>query len=272
VTIHARNFTPESDHDEDGHGTHFAGIVLCRDVDGRRIGIARGVERALIGKVIGAHGGATDALVQAIQWAVAEGADVIAISLALDAVALERDILRGGSSARFARLHAYEAYAQNVKLFERLIALLWAQAAFSRSVTIVAAAGNDSRRTANPPEEISARLRAAIDGVIAVAALASDERGLRIAPFSNGGAELAAPGSRALSARRGGGPEARSGTGTAAAHVTGVAALLIEKMKREGVSGTALASRLTALATYEALQNDPSPSEIGAGLVQVPRD
>ena len=40
-----------------GHGTHCAGTIFGRDVDGMRIGVARGVKKALIGKVLGRDGG-----------------------------------------------------------------------------------------------------------------------------------------------------------------------------------------------------------------------
>ena len=40
-------------------------------------GVARGVKKALIGKVLGKGGGGSDQIVQAIQWAVNNGANVI---------------------------------------------------------------------------------------------------------------------------------------------------------------------------------------------------
>lgn len=79
-----RNFTADADSDEHGHGTHCAGTVFGRDVDGVRIGVARGVTKALIGKVLGTEGGSSDLIVQAIQWAVAQGAHVISMSLGID--------------------------------------------------------------------------------------------------------------------------------------------------------------------------------------------
>ena len=49
-----------------------------------RIGVAPGVTKAFIGKVLGANGGASDEIVNAIQWAVDQGAHVISMSLGMD--------------------------------------------------------------------------------------------------------------------------------------------------------------------------------------------
>ena len=84
VTLVEKDFTGGGNGDVNGHGTHCAGTIFGRDVDGRRIGIARGVTNALIGKVLGAGGGSSDQIVQAIQWAVNEGANVISMSLGID--------------------------------------------------------------------------------------------------------------------------------------------------------------------------------------------
>jgi subtilisin family serine protease len=48
VTLVEEDFTGSGNGDRKGHGTHCAGTVLGRDVDGTRIG-ARGVGKALIG-------------------------------------------------------------------------------------------------------------------------------------------------------------------------------------------------------------------------------
>jgi len=53
VELMRRNFTTEDDDDLNGHGTHCAGTIFGKDVDNLRIGVARNVRRALIGKVLG---------------------------------------------------------------------------------------------------------------------------------------------------------------------------------------------------------------------------
>ena len=69
VEILTKNFTDEPDADLDGHGTHCAGTIFGRPTEGCRIGVAPGVSRALIGKVLGQEGGSTDAIFKAILWA-----------------------------------------------------------------------------------------------------------------------------------------------------------------------------------------------------------
>nr|WP_229419583.1 S8 family serine peptidase [Pseudoduganella dura] len=61
VQLVQQDFSGDGDGDAFGHGTHCAGTILGRDVGGTRIGVARGVTRALIGKVLGNDGsGSTD--------------------------------------------------------------------------------------------------------------------------------------------------------------------------------------------------------------------
>ena len=49
VNLIRKNFTNASDDDEHGHGTHCAGTIFGRDVNGTRIGVAPGVKQAVIG-------------------------------------------------------------------------------------------------------------------------------------------------------------------------------------------------------------------------------
>ncbi len=84
VAFEQRNFTTEPDDDLHGHGTHCAGTIFGRDVGGQRIGVAPGVTRALIGKVLGSGGGSSADIAQAIQRAIHRGANVISMSLGID--------------------------------------------------------------------------------------------------------------------------------------------------------------------------------------------
>ena len=84
VSIVERDFTGEGNGDQHGHGTHCAGTIFGRDVQNTRIGVAPGVTKAFIGKVLGTNGGASDEIVNAIQWAVDQGAHVISMSLGMD--------------------------------------------------------------------------------------------------------------------------------------------------------------------------------------------
>lgn len=81
--------------DEVGHGTHVAGTVLADGLNGGLVGVAP--EATLYSaKVCGALGCSTVAIAQAVDWAVAEGVDVINMSL-------------GGPFMTFGEKKAYDA-------------------------------------------------------------------------------------------------------------------------------------------------------------------
>jgi subtilisin family serine protease len=93
VNITQEDFTGSGNGDAHGHGTHCAGTVFGRDVNGIRIGVERGVKRALIGKVLDANGGGTsDMIFKAINWASEEGAQVISMSLGFDFPGFVKDL------------------------------------------------------------------------------------------------------------------------------------------------------------------------------------
>uniref|UniRef100_A0AAU2AB27 S8 family serine peptidase n=1 Tax=Streptomyces sp. NBC_00093 TaxID=2975649 RepID=A0AAU2AB27_9ACTN len=80
-----RNLINGSDNAEDdnGHGTHVAGIVAGSGAasDGRYEGVAPGAD-LLIGKVMDAGGsGFSSTIIAGMEWAVAQGADVVNMSL-----------------------------------------------------------------------------------------------------------------------------------------------------------------------------------------------
>lgn len=82
VTLVERDFSNSGNGDRHGHGTHCAGTILGRDVEGLRIGVARGVSRVLVGKVLPDVGsGSSEMLFQGIRWAMDQGAKVISMSL-----------------------------------------------------------------------------------------------------------------------------------------------------------------------------------------------
>ena len=58
--------------------------MFGRLVNGTRIGVAPGVKKALIGKILGPGGGSSDQVVRAVSWAREEGAQVIFMSLEID--------------------------------------------------------------------------------------------------------------------------------------------------------------------------------------------
>ncbi|SDV99362.1 S8 family peptidase [Nitrosomonas communis] len=272
VEIIEKDFTGEGNGDQHGHGTHCAGTIFGRTTGSQRIGVATGVSKALIGKVLGQNGGSSESIVKAIQWAVDNGANVISMSLGIDFPGLVNDLVTQGYPSELATSRALEGYRANVQLFDRVASLLRAQNAFGQASVIIAAAGNESRRDVNPDFEITVSPPAISEGIISVAALGQGEQGLTVAYFSNTGANISGPGMNITSAKPGGGFQDMSGTSMATPHVAGVAALWAEQIKSVGIlTPLSLTSRLVGSATLQGLQTGLDPFDIGIGLVRAPQ-
>ena len=273
VQIIEKDFTGEGNGDEDGHGTHCAGTVFGREVEGTRIGIAPGVKKALIGKVLGRDGGSSTNIVKAIQWAIDEGANVISMSLGIDFPGLVKRLERAGLPTELATSRALEGYRANLQLFDRLTSFVRAQNAFSSASIFVAAAGNESRRDTNPDFEIAVSPPAVAEGIISVAALGEGENGFVVAPFSNTGALVSGPGVGILSANAGGGLMTLSGTSMATPHVAGGAALWAEKIQQtRPLTSIQLTAKLIGSAVTEELASGFDTFDVGAGMVQAPQE
>lgn len=273
VTLVQEDFSGDGNGDGHGHGTHCAGTIFGRDVNGTRIGIARAVPRALIGKALKNDGsGNSDMIFRAIQWAVDGAADVISMSLGFDFPGLVADLVGKGWPAALATSVALEAYRGNLRMFDALMGMIRARAAFGHSVVVVAAAGNESERDTNPDFEIAASLPAAAEGVISVGALKQSPAGLAIAPFSNTLPQISAPGVDIQSAKAGGGLRSLSGTSMACPHVAGVAALWWQQVRGLPVPANAstVTARLMAAARLDTLAPGIDVADRGVGLVTAP--
>lgn len=271
VQLERRNFTDGGDDDEDGHGTHCAGTIFGRDVNGTRIGIARGVGKALIGKVLGPGGGDSGQIAEAIQWAVTNGANVISMSLGIDFPGFVRELEEEDIPTEVATSIALEGYRTNILLFERLASFIASRGAFAQATLLTAAAGNESQRDAAREFEIAVSPPAVSEGFVSVAAVGQTPDGFEVASFSNFGARVAAPGVDILSARRGGGLRLNSGTSMATPHVAGVTALWAQKLSQGGrFDGKQLSERLLGTATTRGMKPGFDPADIGSGLAQAP--
>jgi subtilisin family serine protease len=274
VTLVEQNFTTDANgSDQHGHGTHCAGTIFGRAVGGKRIGVAPGVKKALIGKVIGANGGPSEEIVRAIHWAATEGAHVISMSLGMDFPGYQKQLQDLGLPPELATSRALEGYRANVLLFERLAAMIHALGSMVQATVIMAAAGNESRRDVNPDFTIAVSPPAVSDGIVSVAALGQSANGFVIAPFSNTGAKIAAPGVNVTSAKRGGGLATMSGTSMATPHVAGVAALWAEKLKAIGpLNADLLTARVVGSGVLTGLAPGFDPTDVGNGLVRAPQN
>lgn len=273
VTLVEQDFSGDGDGDQNGHGTHCAGTIFGRDVDNHRIGVAPGVSRALIGKVLGDGGGGTSEMAfRAIRWAVEQGAHVISMSLGFDFPGFVARQVAAGWPPELATSSALEAYRGNLNMFDALMRMVRAEEAFGAGTVVVAAAGNESRRQLNPDYEIAASLPSAAEGVISVGALGQEPDGLVVGDFSNTFPQISAPGVRIRSARAGGGTLVLSGTSMACPHVAGVAALWWEAVRAAGlpVSARTVVAKLLASARTDRFRPDIDIADRGTGLVTAP--
>lgn len=273
VTLFQEDFSGDGNGDAQGHGTHCAGSVFGRDVDGLRIGVAPGVSEALIGKVLANDGsGSTSMLFKGMQWAVNNGARVISMSLGYDFPGLVKDLIQQGFPEKLAASAALESYRMNIRMFDRLVDMFHAQTPFTGGTVIVAASGNESERQRDPNFEVSVSVPAAAERIISVGALGQDENGLVVAPFSNTNPVLAAPGVNIISAKTGGGVKSLNGTSMATPHVAGLTALWWEQMRRMDIPVTpdGVKARLRANAVTNVFAPGVDVLDRGAGLAQAP--
>ncbi|MDT0345172.1 S8 family serine peptidase [Streptomyces litchfieldiae] len=235
-------------HDAVGHGTHVAATVAGGGAasDGARTGVAPAAD-LLVGKVLGDDGyGTESAVIAGMEWAAAEGADIVNMSLGSDAPSDGTDPLSQAVD---------ELTATTDTLF-------------------VVAAGNSGE---NGPATVTSP--GAADAALTVGAVDRDDA---LAPFSSRGPrpgdaavkpDVTAPGVGIVAARAAGTTmgqpvderyTAASGTSMATPHVAGAAALLAEAHPDWGA-----AQLKDALVSTAATVSGTAVTEQGGGRVDL---
>lgn len=280
VKVVSHDFAGTGIADANGHGTHIAATVLGRDLGGTRIGVARGVSNLLIGKVLTDSGqGRSEGFLRGVLWALREQADIIGFALAFDVPTQIAALKNQGYPAPLATFGAIDIYRGNLRIWELLLQMIGG----GRSPLLLGAVGNDCLRTIAPEFETGPSAPAAATGVLAVGACGPTDGGptneglknghLSPAPFTNTGADLAAPGVGILSAGLEGGLRTLNGSSMAMAHAAGIAALWAEQMRKnnEPTTARALARKLVSTATAAPLSPGASFIDCGRGVVQAPQ-
>ncbi|MFC5959427.1 S8 family serine peptidase [Streptomyces pratens] len=243
------DFTEEGDKDTVGHGTHVASTAAGSGArsGGTYRGVAPGAD-LMVGKVIGEYGGLTSWIIEGMEWAVGQGADIVNMSL-------------GGPAST-----GHDPLVETVDQLSR-----------DSGTLFVVAAGNEgpTRGTVGSPGVAASALTVgAVDGKDAVASFSS------VGPGLPGGAlkpDLSAPGVQIAAASAAGsemdllgtpvadGYVAIDGTSMAAPHVAGAAALLLQK--HPDWTGEQLKRALVGSA--EGI--DATPVQTGTGRLDIPR-
>jgi subtilisin family serine protease len=195
------------------------------------------------------------------------------MSLGFDFPGLVKRLVDDNWPADLATSVALEAYRGNLRMFDALLEVVRARAAFDGGTVVVAAAGNESQRDIDPRYEIAVSIPAAAEGVVAVAALGTSTNGYVVAPFSNTLPEISAPGVNILSAQAGGGLRSLSGTSMATPHVAGVATLWWQALRNTSTLASArnVVAKLLASARIDVFAPGTDVADRGVGLVTAPR-
>lgn len=258
--------------DSNGHGTHCAGTFFGRAIAGVRIGVAPNVRTAFVGTVLDAEGkGSTVSLFQGLQWAFEQGAAVTSLSVGLDFVSVVDALVSQGYPQAAATSAAITAYVQCLRQFEAAAASYAIGNPAHDGMLIVAATGNDSLRGVDQRFAVGASPIAACAPVVSVGAVQRvTSTSFALADFSNGGADVCAPGVDIASAQAHGTATKLSGTSMATPFVAGVAALWAQALGPTGSSAAELRSTVLGTARANSRLVRGARDGLGSGLVIAP--
>ena len=228
-----------SDHDDNGHGTHCAGIIAANLPSGKRRGnnwiYGVAPEASIVPvKVLNYNGdGLLSAILSGLEWCLHNKIDIVSMSFRIPSNS--------------------QSYA-----LEQACMTLW-----KRGLLLVAATGNDRQdKKGTGGKRLTVGYPAKYDSVLGIGA--TDRLGT-IAPFSNTGkgVDLVAPGVGILSTYRDNRYRELSGTSQACPHVAGVAVLL--KSYRRELSNENI--RNVLLGTADPLGMEDPDEVYGRGLL-----
>ncbi|MGZ3938691.1 MAG: S8 family serine peptidase, partial [Flavisolibacter sp.] len=202
--VRSKSFLPDntSADDENGHGTHVAGIIGAKNNDIGVLGVASGATLVSL-RVLDKDGnGKLSSIIEALSYvsANAKPGDVVNLS--------------------FGEEETSDVLDQQV------------QAIGAKGIFVAIAAGNDSKAA-----DLYSPGRANGDNIFTVSAVDSLDNFASFSNFGNDVVDFAAPGVRILSTYKGGQYAKMSGTSMATPHVAG---LLLLEGRKISYSGTAL--------------------------------